>query len=327
MPDHPINPQQLASQSAGDFEAAFNKGFWRDVLGWFFQKKNQLIPFDELRKRIPVTGQHYMGLRQVPTEKIVGSVGRYRDFDGAFLPRQTRTKARWMSVDRAHLQDINLPPIELYKIGELYFVRDGNHRVSVAREKGQAFIDAEIIEIETDLEIGPGVDIDALILAQDRQGFLTQSHADVLRPEVNLTLSLPGQYEKLLKHIQTHRYFLSQERQAEIPNDEAVCSWIDLVYLPLLEIIRQQGVLKHFKGRTEADLYLWIIEHQWFLSEEKQEEVSLEEAAEHFTGEFAEGPVKKMVNIIKKAAQAISERGEEEKDTPPQPPEEEKPAE
>ena len=87
--------------------------------------------------------------RRCRSIKSWGVLGRYRDFDRAFLPIQTRTKARWISVDRAHYEEIILPPVELYQIGEVYFVRDGNHRVSVARERGQTYIDAFVTEIDT----------------------------------------------------------------------------------------------------------------------------------------------------------------------------------
>jgi hypothetical protein len=104
--------------------------------------ENELLPYDEVRKHLPIRGQHDIGLQQVPISQIVGSLGRYRDFDRAFLPLQKRTKDRWVSIDKAQYEEVGLPPIETYKIGEVYFVKDGNHRVSVARERGQDFVDA-----------------------------------------------------------------------------------------------------------------------------------------------------------------------------------------
>src|SRR5512138_1525754 len=116
-----------------DFENAIRKGYWRSVMSWFTRTDNKLLPYDEFRRSLPVYGQHDIGMRQIELDKIIGSVGRYLDFDRAFLPRRTNTRNRWESVDRAHLQDITLPPIEVYKVGTVYFVKDGNHRVSVAR--------------------------------------------------------------------------------------------------------------------------------------------------------------------------------------------------
>ena len=128
-------PEYLRHMAGEEFELAFRKGFWRSVLGWFRQSSNQLLPFDEVRRILPIGGQYDAGLRQIPIDSVVGSVGRYNDFDKAFLPTQRHTRLRWINVDMANLQEINLPPIEVYKVGKVYFVKDGNHRVSVAREK------------------------------------------------------------------------------------------------------------------------------------------------------------------------------------------------
>ncbi|MGB7117328.1 MAG: hypothetical protein WBD56_14385, partial [Anaerolineales bacterium] len=119
---------QLANQ---DFDRAIKKGFWRKVLTRLTGKTNELLPFEEVRVKLPMRGQHYIGLKQVPIQNIVGSFGRYQDFDRAFLPTQKRTKARWVSINKAHYKQIFLPPVDLFKIGEIFFVKDGNHRVSV----------------------------------------------------------------------------------------------------------------------------------------------------------------------------------------------------
>lgn len=133
-----------------DFDVAFRKGFWRSIFSWLTKSDNKLLPFDEAKKRYRFRGQHSIGLKEVLLENVVGSVGRYHDFDKAFLPRQKFTQSRWMSIDEAYLKDISLPAIEIYKIRSDYFVKDGNHRVSVARERGQKFIDAHIVELELD---------------------------------------------------------------------------------------------------------------------------------------------------------------------------------
>jgi hypothetical protein len=131
-----------------DFERAARKAFWRDWISRLTRKSNDLLPFDQLRQRLPFKGRHYLGWQVVPLDRIVGSEGRYRDFDRAFFPRQTQTRDRWVSIDKAYYEEAPLPPVELFKIGEVYFVRDGNHRVSVARARGQDFIDAYVTKIE-----------------------------------------------------------------------------------------------------------------------------------------------------------------------------------
>lgn len=288
-----------------DFEQAYRRGFWRAVSAWFSKRDNELLPYDEVRKHLAHHSEHYIGMHQIPVDRIVGSVSRYNDFDRAFLPRRTHTRGRWESIDRAHLTDIILPPIQVYKIGDVYFVRDGNHRVSVARERGQAFIDAEIIEIDVNVKIDKDTNIDQIIRELEQAEFFEQTHLKELRPDSNVRLSLPGVYDKMLEHINVHRYYLSINQQREVPYEEAVASWYDDVYLPMVEVIRELKMLDDFPGRTEADLYLWIIEHLWYLREESHSEVTLEEAAEHFKAEYSTSPEGFWTRTLRKAAKLI----------------------
>lgn len=134
-----------------DFDRAVSKAHWRDWLSWLFKRNNNLISFDEIRQTLSFKRQRYLGLQIVPLRNIVGSEGRHRDFDRAFYPRQPYVKDRWMSIDKAHYAEVSLPPVELFKIDGVYFVRDGNHRISVARARGQQFIDAYVTEIKKTL--------------------------------------------------------------------------------------------------------------------------------------------------------------------------------
>lgn len=307
MSEIPPRDESLIEQIAkADFEAALRKGFWRSVLSWFSQSSNRLLPFDEVRARLPMRGQHYIGLREVPIEKIIGSVGRYQDFDRAFLPRHSRTASRWISIDAAHLQEIDLPPVELYKIGEAYFVKDGNHRVSVARERGQKFIDAYVIEIDTPVPIDEHTDIDELITLHEKGEFYAKTQLDQLRPGAKIDLTLPGQYAKLLEHIDVHRYFMGLERGQEVPYEEAVTSWYDEVYLPLARVIGEADLLKEFPGRTVGDLYLWIIEHLWYLREQYRREVTPEEAANHFREQFGGAKSATPLGVLRRLFQGLA---------------------
>lgn len=124
-------------------------GFWRTVKSWFTRQCNCLLPFDRSQLRGALRSQRYVGLQTVPLDQIVGSEGRFREFDRAFFPRQTHTMERWLSLAKAHYQAVALPPVDLIKVGDRYFVTDGNHRISVARAQGQTFIDAQVVEVET----------------------------------------------------------------------------------------------------------------------------------------------------------------------------------
>ena len=150
-------------------------------------------------------------MQEVEIEKIIGSLNRYQDFDESFLPRQTHTRNRLQNIDKVHLRGEYLPPVELYKIENFFFVIDGNHRVSVAREKGQKFIDAHVIELELPYSIGNDFNWQEVLLKQEKADFLERTKINELRPDIQIDLTLAGQYKKLLEHIDVHRYFLSQE--------------------------------------------------------------------------------------------------------------------
>lgn len=295
------NPVVLSQAAREDFDVAFRKGFWNSVNSWLRRNSNELIPFDEVRRRLPVTGQHYLGLRQVDVDEIVGSVSRYHDFDRAFLPKRTHTRDRWESVDKAHIQDVILPPIELYKIGNIYFVKDGNHRVSVARERGQAYIDAFVIEIDSPVDLNPGQDLHDLVLTVERANFIAQTHLDEYRPDADIRFTLPGQYDKLIEHIRVHRWYMAEERNGEVGEQEAVVDWYDQVYQVLVRVIRIEKVLSDFPGRSEADLYLWIIEHRWFLMQEYGREVSFFTAARHFSQTYTNRPFRHFLSGLCRA--------------------------
>lgn len=282
--------QSYMMAAQNDFSRAYRKRFFHAIIAWIQKSNNDLIPYDEVRKRIPMRGQHYVGLQQVETDKIVGSVSRFNDFDRAFLPRQTHTRSRWESIDRAYFSDVILPPIDVYKIGDVYFVKDGNHRVSVARERGQVYMDAYVIEMDIPGTLDASVKLDDLVMVQEYAEFLNATRLDQLYPGQDFKFSIPGQYEKLLQHISVHQWFMGEARQHPIEYEEAVKGWYNELYKPLIKIIRSHKILKNFPGRTETDLYLWIIEHRWYLAEEKHRAISLEAAALHFTQGFSQKP-------------------------------------
>lgn len=287
-----------------DFDQAYKKGFFRAVFNKLTQKRSGLISFDEIRKHLDVKNQRDIGMQEIPVDKIIGSLNRYQDFDDSFLPRQTHTRSRWEKIDRVFLKGEYLPPVEVYKIGDFYFVIDGNHRVSVAREKGQIFIDANVIELEIPFAMEGEFNWYQLLLNQERTDFYEKTHIQELRPQAEICLSLVGQYEKLLDHIAVHRYYTSQYLGREVSYEEAVCSWHDYVYHPMVEIIRRRKILDNFPKRTETDLYLWIIEHLAYLKNSYQHEISFDEAAQHFKHNFLiiqiNSYIKKINDSIKK---------------------------
>jgi hypothetical protein len=294
-----VSPLTFKERAQSDFDSAHRKSNWRSVISLLTRQSNELLPYYQVLKLLPTKGQHYIGLRQVPIDAIVGSVGRFQDFDRAFLPKGTSTRSRWESIDRAHLMDVELPAIELYKLGEVYFVKDGNHRVSVARERGQAFIDAVVIEIETPIPITPETDLLDLIGKRQMARFYHKTRLKELRPDSNIELTIPELYTHLLEHIQTHAWFLGEKLNRAVSFEEATLSWYDNIYLPMVTVIREQRILEGFPERTEADLYVWIMDHRWFLMKDNRSEISLEDAARDFYQEYAENPVKRLLHRIR----------------------------
>lgn len=274
-------------QAEADYRYARLRAFLRDAWAAVSGQSNRLLSWEEVRDQLHLSGQIYRGLQTVPLSQVVGSVNRYRDFDRAFLPAQSHTADRWRSISRAFYEDVSLPPVKLYKVGDVYFVMDGNHRVSVARERGQEFIDAEVIEAQTRVPVEADLDAEELEIKGEYTEFLQRTRLDELRPGAEIEFTVGGGYQRLLEHVAVHRYFMGLEQARFIPEEKAVCDWYDNFYLPLVRVIRQKEILKEFPGRTEADLYLWIADHRHFLRERFGPQVGTEEAAEHFADRYS----------------------------------------
>ena len=288
-----------------DFERAYHRSFWRKVMARLTGKSNELLPFDQVREALPYTGQRDIGLQTVPLDKIVGSVGRYRDFDRAFLPTQRQTTERWVNIRKAHYRDESLPPVDLYKIGEVYFVKDGNHRISVARERNQVDIDAYVTEIDVPFRLTADMDIDSVMQEKAYGQFSQSTKLDELRPDADLRLSNPAEYARLREHIDAHRYYLGTERQADVSDADAAQSWYDNVYRPLVEAIEVEGLRGQFSELTMADLYLRVSEYQWLVREAAQEtlaeDVARTEATDRMADIYQQRVVRRVIRTLRHA--------------------------
>jgi hypothetical protein len=270
------NPARAAQD---DFQTARRKAFISAIGAALRGQPNELLAFNEVEHLLPIQGQVYRGMRTVPLAAIRGSVDRYHDFDRNFLPSQTFTKPRWERVDAAMITDVPLPAIELYQVGEVYFVKDGNHRVSVARERGAEFIDAEVIECITPVPPPADVSVPDLLRLAEYGRFLAQTNLDRLRPGARIAFTSLGRYDTLLEHISAHRWYLGINLNREIGWEEAVQSWYDTIYRPMIATIRELDILRDFPNHTEGDLYLWIMDHRWYLTEETGADVGAATAA------------------------------------------------
>lgn len=267
------------SKALNDFHQARSRALLGAALARFTGGGRRLLSYEDVRRQLGLSGGIERGVQDIPLEAIVGSVGRYADFNRDFLPLRESDRARWAAVMAAAEGQTGLPPIEVYRIGDAYFVRDGNHRVSVARRLGARTIQAYVTEVQTRVPLGPDVQPDDLIRLAEQAQFLEHTRLDLLRPLADVSVSEAGKYPLLLHHIEVHRYYMGQEFQREVGYEEAVGHWYDTIYLPLAEIIRAGGILERFPGRTETDLYLWITEHRSALEQELGTEVRPEFAA------------------------------------------------
>ena len=252
-----------------DFSRARNKAFWSEIWRVFRGRREELelLRFDDVKRSLRLRGQRNLGLQNIPLDKIVGTVGRYNDFTRTFLPKKTVNQERWTRVGALARGSLGFPPIEVYKVDEAYFVIDGNHRVSVARQMNMPTIEAYVTELPTSIEVDENTTSDELSLKGEQAEFLSQTRLDVLRPDSSIVLTESGLYPQILGHIEDHRYFMGLDLHHDVSWEDAVVSWYDNVYTPMVESVRKHEILKEFPNRTETDLYVWLLHHQAALIE------------------------------------------------------------
>lgn len=252
------------------WDAASRKAFWNQLLSNVGGGQQSLLDFNEVARHLRLRTEVYRGLQMVPLTKIVGSVGRYQDFTGAFLPISQDMRDRWQRVASLYLDPTGggPPPVDLYKVGDSYFVKDGNHRVSVANQLGLEEIEAYVWEYPEPVNSqGADLPIDDLLLEAERQDFLAETHLDELRPNHTIRLTEPGGYLELLGQIARYQEVLSQIDGEPVAYPEAVKAWYDMIYETSIQIIEQAGVLKLFPERTPADFFVWMLRAQANLQE------------------------------------------------------------
>ncbi|MGH3087354.1 MAG: transcriptional regulator [Rubrobacteraceae bacterium] len=276
-----VDQMDAGEQADKDFSRARRRAFLRRI-GAFLRNdpaSNKLLSFDEVKSALGAVERVYLGMRTVEVAKIVGSVGRHRDFDRAFLPSKGELGERWKKIDRLMQKSEELPPVSLFKIGDAYFVNDGNHRVSVARQQGVEMIDAEVIELRSRVPIDSGITAQSLLHKMELRLLLERFPFDRVLPEVRLELSDVADYRRLRTHLEAHGFRLSQLWKRYVSPEEALRDWHEYAYRPVADMIREEKVLQAFPGRTELDLYLWIFRNR--------ERLALEARDDRITPEIA----------------------------------------
>ena len=269
-----------------EWKQARRTAFVQEALGVLTQRPAALLSFDQVHERLQLKNVHYLELQDVPMDRIVGSVGRYGDFTRAFFPRGDHLRDRWENIQRLVSAGRSLPPVELYKVGQVFFVRDGNHRVSVARHRGLVSIEALVWEYDAPVPLQPDSDIDELLCKAAHEAFLERTRIESLCPGLDIELTQPDGYNTMLHEIERFREVLSGVEGKELDPDETVILWCEIRYIPVVEIIRRRAILQDFPGRTEADLYLWLCRNRRELEQGYQQHVMMEEAAGDLTRRF-----------------------------------------
>ncbi|MGB5619683.1 MAG: Lrp/AsnC ligand binding domain-containing protein [Desulfobacterales bacterium] len=192
------------------------------------------------------------GICSVPLEQIVGSVGRYHDFDSQFKIKDHVPPDRFISVKNAMREGKSLPPVKLYKIKDECYVLDGNHRIAAAKELGRSDIMAKIVEFI------PSSNTLENIIYREKSEFVEQT--GLTHP---IDISEVGQFPNLLEQVETHRAFLAGREKPEVTLKQAAEDWYTTIYQPMTSIIQKGDLLPSFPGRTLDDLYAYISFHQW----------------------------------------------------------------
>jgi hypothetical protein len=211
-----------------------------------------MLPFDEVVEALGRVGARDLGLQTIPLDSIVGSVDRARDFDRHFRPTSARVRPRWERIAHARRRGESMPPIDVFRVGDLHFVRDGHHRVSVARAQGDGAIEARVREVVTRLPAETAL----------RSGELAvKSHERLFRERVPLPsdaaarieLSDPWQYGALAEGVEAWGFRVMQHDDTFLPRDEAARRWYEQEYKPVVALLREAGLLR--SGETETDGY------------------------------------------------------------------------
>ena len=232
---------------------------WRDRFDGSASVQSKVRNFSDQQQKEAAFDSRVRGIRTVPIDRIVGSVGRYQDFDDKFRLKQHVPSERLQRVKGAMREGCPLPPVKLYQIKDDYYIMDGNHRIAAAKELGHDEILAHIVEFI------PSANTLQNILFRERAEFADRTE---LTREIELTEV--GQYAMLLNQISAHQEFLGEGHENTVSFAEAAGDWYRSIYRPLCMIIRRGRLMESFPGRSVADMYVYISTHQWEMGRQRQ---------------------------------------------------------
>jgi hypothetical protein len=213
---------------------------------------SEVLPFDEVVAALGRRGERRLGLRIVPLESIVGSVDRARDFDRWFRPRSGRSRERWERLARAQRRGEAIPPIDVYRVGELHFVRDGHHRVSVAHALGLRAIEAYVTEVTTRID-ATGISRRGDLITKDlRRVFLDR--VPLPGPALaTILVTTAWSYAELSEEVEAWGFRLMQQEARFLDRETVARRWYSEEYRPVVRMLAQADLIGE---RTEAEAYL-----------------------------------------------------------------------
>lgn len=258
-----MDPQNriAAIDAHKDWGHARREAMLQDVVCAIAGCSVDLLSFDEVKDRLQLSARVNRGVREIELKHIRGSVGRYDDFAAGFLPRGSINRERWENVDY-FVTTQGEGPIEVYQVGEAYFVLDGNHRVSVSRQIGRETIEAEVWEFATPVELSSEADHNELLIKGEHANFLASTQIADTFPDHGISFTSPKGYHALMAQLEIYRQGLEQSRGEPVTLEQASVRWYQGVYGPAINAIQDSGIMEQFLERTEADLFIWVWENR-----------------------------------------------------------------
>ena len=225
----------------------------RGILGLNFKKQENLKSFTEIQKEENAYNSVNLGIKEIPLDKIVGSVEKYSYFDKNFVPKNDIVKQRWINIYVGYMMDSMLPPVILYKIKDDYYVYDGNHRVSVAKFLNFASIEAEVEEFL------PTKDTKDKVIYQEHMFFEKETGIE------EIILSEPIKYKYLREEIESYTALLSKRRNRDFNLREGAEKWYKEVFLPIKGLLEENNIAKSQK-KNISDIFMFLLDHKYYLS-------------------------------------------------------------
>jgi hypothetical protein len=253
----PSSTGLAGADAQDDFLRARRRLALSRLLRWLRREPGEIdhiLPFDEVVDALGRVQERDAGLQVVPLDAIVGTVDRLKGFDRHFRPTTPQVRARWERIAAAMRRGEPMPPVDLYRVGEVYFVKDGHHRVSVARALGHHDIEARVIVVVTRIDAPRGLLRADLPLKSHERVFFERvplpAHArERVRP------SDPWDYAILAEGIEAWGWRWTQERGRLMDRRELARRWYEEEYVPVVTLLRDAGMLGH---GTEADAYMRV---------------------------------------------------------------------